>query len=141
MAPDYYRRLVYIAGDRSERMLADACRHGVFANHPGRYLIRVVDAVDPGRYLLDDLSLPRGCARPLRAVFLNYVLDCLPAAHLRIPPAAGQTTEVSKTSEVSRLCVRTCLARQVPLEEYTELTAADLLRRAAAAHGPIGRRS
>ena len=44
---DYYRRLIYVAGDRSERMLADACRHGVFANHPGHYLIRVVDAMDP----------------------------------------------------------------------------------------------
>ncbi len=50
---DYYRRLIYIAGDRSERMLADACRHGVFANHPGRYLIRVVDALEPARYMED----------------------------------------------------------------------------------------
>ncbi len=32
---DYYQRFAYVAGDRSERMLTDACRSGVFANHPG----------------------------------------------------------------------------------------------------------
>jgi thioredoxin-like negative regulator of GroEL len=130
---DYYRRLIYIAGDRSERMLADACRHGVFANHPGRYLIRVVDALEPGRYL-EDLVGPASRARPasgspegparqggptLRAVFLNYIIDCLPAAHLKIGNGA-----------VERLCARTCLARHVPLAEYTQLTAPDLLLRA-----------
>ena len=34
---DYYDRLTYVAADRSEGMLLDAARHGVFANHPGRY--------------------------------------------------------------------------------------------------------
>src|SRR5262249_36199741 len=42
---DYCDRLCYIAADRSERMLLDACRHGVFANHPGRYRLRVCDAL------------------------------------------------------------------------------------------------
>src|SRR5262249_26340938 len=30
---DYYGRLCYVAADRSEQMLRDTCRHGVFANH------------------------------------------------------------------------------------------------------------
>jgi len=116
---DYYKRLVYVAGDRSERMLADACRNGVFAGHAGHYLIRVVDALEPGKYLLGDPSLPRDCPRPFRAVFLNYLLDCLPAADLKI-----------EDGEVRQLCVRTCLARNVPLAEYSDFTPQDLARRA-----------
>src|SRR5262249_4375459 len=79
---DYYSRLCYIAGDCSEHMLGDACRNGVFANHPGRYLLRIVDACQPERYLKDELFLARSLPRPLWAVFLNYVLDCLPTAVL-----------------------------------------------------------
>jgi tetratricopeptide (TPR) repeat protein len=124
---DFYRRLSYIAADRSERMLADACRHGVFANHPGRYLVRVVDAQEPGRYL-DDLVGPASRAGifRLRAVFLNYLLDCLPAAHLKIQQAA----DGAASAEVLRLCVRTCLARHLPLGEFTRLTAEELSQRA-----------
>src|SRR5205809_118756 len=44
---DYYERLRYVAADRSEKMLLDACRHGTFFNHPGRYLLRVADALCP----------------------------------------------------------------------------------------------
>src|SRR5207253_2383033 len=42
---DYYDRLCYIAADRSARMLMDVCRHGVLAQHPGRYRLRLVDAM------------------------------------------------------------------------------------------------
>ena len=49
---DYYDRLTYVAADRSEQMLVDACRHGIFAHHPGRYLLRVADALEPGGILL-----------------------------------------------------------------------------------------
>ena len=45
---DYYERLYYIAADRSRQMLLDVCRHGVLADHPGRYLLRLVDAMQPG---------------------------------------------------------------------------------------------
>jgi tetratricopeptide (TPR) repeat protein len=119
-AKDFYRRLTYVAGDRSERMLADACRHGVFANHAGHYLIRVVDAMDPRSYLIGDPSIPG--EQPLRAVFLNYLLDCLPAADLKI-----------RDAEVSQLCVRTCLARNLYLAEYTRLSPQDLARQARSA--------
>src|SRR5689334_14516633 len=95
-AKDYYDRLTYIAADRSERMLRDVARHGVLANHPGRYRLRLVDALNPAP-LLGDLMFRGQPARPLRAVFLNYLLDCLPAAVLQIE---GET--------VRQLCVRTC---------------------------------
>ena len=44
---DYYDRLTYIAADRSERMLHDVLRHGVLSEHPGRYRVRQVDAMEP----------------------------------------------------------------------------------------------
>jgi tetratricopeptide (TPR) repeat protein len=137
---DYYRRLTYIAGDRSERMLADACRHGVFANHADRYQLRVVDALEPGRYLGSGDKGP-----VIRAIFLNYLLDCLPAAHVHFGDVGcvaggpdGQTGEATPsgppatrpTGPLRQLCVRTCLARNVDLAEYTHLTPQDIARRA-----------
>jgi hypothetical protein len=80
---DYYERLQYVAGDYAGRMLLDACRHGIFANHPGRYLLRPVNALDPEAGLRDD-PLLGSLERPFRAVFLNYLLDCLPATVLKI---------------------------------------------------------
>ena len=99
---DYYDRLNYIAADRSERMLQDVLRHGVLGEHPGRYRVRQLDAMRP-----EDLGTGR-----LRAVFLNYLLDCLPAAVLELDGDA-----------VRQLCVRTCVARNVRLADYTDLTA------------------
>src|SRR5437660_1761398 len=52
---NFYHRLCYIAADKSEQMLRDVCRHGVFANHPGRYLLRTVDAMEPDKELPFDL--------------------------------------------------------------------------------------
>ena len=48
---DFYDRLCYIAADRSERHAAGRCRHGVLAHHPGRYRLRLVDAMNPGEQL------------------------------------------------------------------------------------------
>src|SRR5207245_2623074 len=81
---DYYGRLHFIAADRSGRMLVDACRHGVFSNHAGRYLLRVLDALEPGHALATDLAVTTQRGRPIRAIFLNYLLDCLPAAVLEL---------------------------------------------------------
>jgi tetratricopeptide (TPR) repeat protein len=114
---DYYGRLCYVAGDRSPAMLTDAARHGIFANHPGRYLLRIVDALDPARHLLPDAAFAGHGPRPLRAVFLNYLLDCLPATVLEVDGDA-----------VRQLAVRTCLARGADLSEYTRLTAEELAR-------------
>ncbi len=121
---DYYDRLTYVAADRSERMLLDAARHGTFANHSGRYLLRVIDALDPGAAIRSDAALG-GDDSPFVAVFLNYLLDCLPAAILRTEqtPSAGEDGAVLR-----QLCVRTCLARGVNLREYTDYTPDDLAR-------------
>src|SRR5438132_8375119 len=75
---DWYGRLTYIAADRSERMLLDVCRHGVLSGHPGRYRLRLVDALEPGERLPHDVMFRGRQGQPLRAVFLNYLLDCLP---------------------------------------------------------------
>jgi hypothetical protein len=103
-------------------MLLDACRQGIFAHHPGRYALRVVDALQPERALAADLLLTRQPGRPLRAVFLNYLLDCLPAAVLEVGDDA-----------VRQLCVRTCLARGVHLAEHTDLSAEQLTQRIGSA--------
>src|SRR5207302_3594629 len=108
----------YIAADRSAPMLRDACRHGVLADHPGRYVLRQLDALNPAA-LLDDALLEGGPGRPLRAVFLNYLLDCLPAAVLEMD---GE--------RVRQLCVRTCVARNIKLADHTDLTAEALAQRA-----------
>ena len=123
---DYYDRLCYIAADRSRRMLFDVLRHGVLANHPGRYRIRQVDALEPEK-LLQDLMFrggkkphaERGEYRPLRAVFLNYLLDCLPAAVLELDG-----------TKVKQLCVRTCVARNIKLEHHTDMRVEALKQRA-----------
>jgi len=127
---DYYGRLCYIAGDHSKQMLLDAARHGVFANHPGHYLLREVDALDPAKYLRADLGLGGEQPRSVRAVFLNYVIDCLPPAVLEVD---GDT--------VKQLCVRTCIARNIKLEKHTDLTLAMLVERAKSAAQADGTRS
>jgi tetratricopeptide (TPR) repeat protein len=116
---DWYGRLTYIAADRSERMLRDVARHGVLAGHPGRYRLRLVDAMNPGERLPRDLMFQGQEGKPLRAVFLNYLLDCLPAAVLEF-----------EGDQVRQLCVRTCVARNVRLQDYTDLTAEALAQRA-----------
>jgi tetratricopeptide (TPR) repeat protein len=114
---NYYHRLCYVAGDYADRMLLDTCRHGVFANHPGRYVLRGVDALQP-ETLRESFGQGNDAPGPFRAVFLNYLLDCLPATVLRRSEA-----------EVQQLCVRTRLARGVPPGEHAGLDGDDLLRK------------
>jgi tetratricopeptide (TPR) repeat protein len=114
---DYYDRLCYVAGDYSEPMLRDAGRHGVFADHAGHYALRVVNALRADEALAGE-PLFQGCGgRPFRAVFLNYLLDCLPAAVLHVDG-----------DQVEQLYVRTCLARGAELRNYSELTLEELAR-------------
>src|SRR5262249_8094587 len=67
-----------------------------------------------------DVAFREYGGKPFRAVFLNYLLDCLPAAAL-------ECTD----DQVKQLCVRTCVARSVRLEEFTDLTVDQLKERAA----------
>ena len=117
---DYYDRLVYIAADKSERMLLDVLRHGVLGGHPGRYRVRLIDAMKPDETIRRDAFFVGAGDKPLRAVFLNYLLDCLPAAVLEFDG-----------DQVRQLCVRTCLARGVRLADHTDLTVEQLKVRAA----------
>ncbi len=117
---DYYQRCRFLAADGSARMIADVEELGVLAGHPGRYVLCRVDAARPEEDLAR-LTANRSAAKPrFRAVFLNYLLDSLPAAVLRIEPGG-----------VSQLCVRTCVGRGVELEDYTRLSREELARRAA----------
>src|SRR5262249_11307376 len=116
---DYYGRLTYVLGDHSQRMLLDVCRSGALAGHPGRYRLRVVDALRPDDRRPRDLLFRGHPGRPLRAVFLNYVLDCLPAASLQFD---GE--------QAKQLCVRICVARNIRLEDHTDLSAQALADRA-----------
>jgi tetratricopeptide (TPR) repeat protein len=127
---DYYDRLTYVAADYSERMLLDAVRRGTFQNHPGRYALRVIDALNPEAALRRDPLLRSADDRSLTAVFLNYVLDCLPATILCADPETGPrtTSTVPDSTRLRRLCVRTCLARGANLREYTDHSVEDLMR-------------
>jgi tetratricopeptide (TPR) repeat protein len=124
---DYYGRLCYVAADYSRRMLDDACRRGTFADHPGRYLLRVADALCPEQALAGCPVLGAPGRPPFRAVFLNYLLDCLPAAVLR-----------RDEDGLKQLCVRTCLARGAGPGEAG--LGVEELRRLAASADPRDRR-
>jgi hypothetical protein len=119
---DYYDRLCYVAADRSPRMLRDAGRHGVFLNHPGRYRLRVADALCPGLTLLADGDIGQQATRPFRAVFLNYVLDCLPPTVLK---AEGE--------ELRQLHVRTSLPPRAKWRAQIDASAEELRWLAASA--------
>ncbi len=103
-------------------MLLDACRRGIFADHAGRYALRVVDALDPERSLGRDPLFGGLADRPFRAVFLNYLLDCLPATVLQVEGGLRQ------------LCIRTCLSRGVDLKDYTSASIEELVHLAASPH-------
>ncbi len=117
----FYDRLCYVAADRSQRMLLDVLRHGVLGNHPGRYCVRNVDAMNPDAELPHDVRFRHIKGKPFRAVFLNYLLDCLPAAVLEIDE-----------DRVKQLCVRTCIARNVTLSAHTDMSLKQLQARAKA---------
>jgi tetratricopeptide (TPR) repeat protein len=113
---DYYARLCYVVGDASEELLRDIEAHGILAQHAGHYDLRLIDALQPEVALSE---VGTAAAGPLRAVFVNYLLDTLPATVLKT--GEPQTRE---------LRVRTCLARGVMLAEHTQLSMADLIRSA-----------
>lgn len=116
---NYYDRLCYVAADRSERMLTDLLRHGILNKHPGRYVVRQLDAMKPQETLQGDLLFQEVKGKPFRAVFLNYLLDCLPAAVLEF-----------KDERVRQLCVRTCVSRNIRLSDFTDLSIEQLRERA-----------
>ncbi|MBI3409195.1 MAG: tetratricopeptide repeat protein [Planctomycetes bacterium] len=125
---DFYDRFTYVAADRSERMLLDVLRHGVLAHHPGHYRVRMVDALEPQDRLPGDACFLNHSGKPFRAVFLNYLLDCLPAAVLEIDG-----------DSVKQLHVRTCVARNVKLDDFTDMSVDALKDRALSANAAAKR--
>jgi tetratricopeptide (TPR) repeat protein len=117
---DYYDRLLYVATDASPQMLKDLADHGVLDAHAGHVLIRQAEALNLPADLAGPLGEGGSDGAGFHAVFLNYVLDVLPAAVLR-----------SDGARLTRLCVRTSLNRQADLSDFTSLRPDQLLRRAA----------
>ena len=99
-ARDYHERLTYVIADHSGPMLEDARRSGVFPPHC-RVAFARADAVQQ-RFDSPDGDVPDHAA--FDAVFLNYLLDCLPATVLR---RSGDALE--------QLCVQTELPASNPL--------------------------
>src|SRR5262249_16808227 len=114
---DYYDRLCYVAADCSDQMLRDAERNDIFANHPDRYRLRVANALDPERTLLAAAPIRRQGPQPFRAVFLNYVLDCLPPAVVKLE---GET--------LRQLHVQTCVAPGTDWSEFLDVSEDELRR-------------
>lgn len=112
---DYYQRFCYIAADSSERMLSHLETHQVLGRHAGRYRLFLVDARRPSFDLNEGRT--ENLSGAVRAVFLNYVLDSLPAAVLKLDGEA-----------ISQLCLRTYLARGVDIRDHTTFSAEDLVR-------------
>jgi len=115
----YYERLHYVAADKSQPMLDDLARHGMLDAHAGRFQLCRVDAERIGLDLAPLVGQGGPADGGFCAVFLNYVLDGLPAAVLRLD---GQGA--------SQLCVRTSLARGIRLADFTPLTAEQVQERA-----------
>jgi hypothetical protein len=102
---DYYDRITLVLADSSRAMLDAIASGGLLAEHQGRFELLHSDPSRPGQADEDELH----------AVFLNYVLDSLPASILRRTEDA-----------VEQLCIRTCLARGIALADYTTLSLAQL---------------
>jgi tetratricopeptide (TPR) repeat protein len=97
---DYHERLIYVLADHSGPMLEDASKSGVFP--PGcRVVFARADAVQQLFETVEGV-LPAGAT--FDAIFLNYVLDCLPAMILR-----------RKEDGIERLCIQTELSPANPL--------------------------
>ena len=73
--------------------------------------------MEPGKDLPQDVLFRTVKGAPLRAVFLNYLLDFLPAAVLEIDG-----------DRVNELHVRTVLARNVRLADHTDYLPTPCLR-------------
>ncbi|HVC95269.1 MAG TPA: hypothetical protein VND64_16355 [Pirellulales bacterium] len=146
---DFYDRLCFVLADSSKQMLDDIERAGVLGPHRDRCRLLHADARDIARALAEVCadggsaakpavgsgvevgSLTTSATRvgPLSAVFLNYVLDSLPAAMLEFD---GDV--------VKELRVRTCLARNFNARNGLGLTPEAIAQRAAT-RAPDARRT
>jgi tetratricopeptide (TPR) repeat protein len=110
---DYYERMTLILADSSRAMLDAIAANGVLSEHEGHYELVHSDPFRPAHAAAGQDGL--------RAVFLNYVLDSLPASVVR-----------RAETGIEQLCVRICLDRDVALEDYTALSLAEVIKLAGA---------
>lgn len=113
---DYYDRLCFVLADSSHKMLADIDQARILGPHRDRCRFLHADA----RAIAPAIAAEQPDVGALSAVFLNYVLDSLPAAVLRF-----------EGSVVEELRVRTCLARGFNLRNCCGLTPKVIAQRAA----------
>jgi hypothetical protein len=111
-----YERVTLILADSSRAMLDAIQSSGVLAGHAGRYEL-----------VHSDPSRPAAAAGgQVHAVFLNYVLDSLPASVVRRAPSGDG---------LEQLCARTRVADGARLADYTSLSFDELVSLAESAAG------
>jgi hypothetical protein len=115
-----YDRMCYVATDQSDQMLTDIARKGILSGHPGRFRLAQLDATRVDNDLAQAIAKAKRQTQPFQAIFVNYLLDVLPATVLRV-----------QNGHVSEIYVRTCLARGVDLREHSHLCLEDICLRAA----------
>ncbi|MGE5693621.1 MAG: hypothetical protein ACM3YF_07575, partial [Candidatus Zixiibacteriota bacterium] len=115
---DYYERFCYVAADRSANMRKDLEQNGILSGHRGHYRLEEADALraEFGINLTSEIFSTNG--RIFRAIFFNYLLDCLPPAVLKF-----------EGGRMHQLFVQTRLARGVDLQVHTHLGPDELARR------------
>ena len=106
---NYYDRITLVLADSSSAMLEAIAATSLLAEHEGHY--ELVHSDQP----------PARSEEGLRAVFLNYVLDSLPASVVR-----------RTDTGIEHVCVRTCLAPDIALESYTSLSLTQVMELASA---------
>ncbi|MDZ7638102.1 MAG: hypothetical protein U5J83_07605 [Bryobacterales bacterium] len=108
---DFYTRLRFLVTDRSPATLRQWEERGVFRDHIERVETLVCDAASPEALL----------AKPVRAVFCNYLLDVLPSTVLKL----------ASDGEVLQLMVRTHLLRTGPATDGEHLSLDEIRAHAA----------
>lgn len=103
---DWYDRLTFYATDATPKMVADARDRGVFARHPGRVALGLLDARQPHRVRrLDNGALVDLQGKP-RLVLHTYLLCVLPANVFRLQPAPEAGGDPSWQVLVARTVLR-----------------------------------
>ncbi len=119
---DWYDRLTFYATDATPKMVADARDRAVFARHPGRVVLGLLDARQPQRLRrLDDGALVDLHGKP-RLVLHTYLLRVLPANVFRLQPS----TEVGGEPMWHVLVARTVLRHPDALARFDVRTIAEI---------------
>ncbi|HVC92191.1 MAG TPA: SAM-dependent methyltransferase [Pirellulales bacterium] len=119
-AKDFYERLCFVLADYSDSMLADIDKARILGPHRDRCRLVRADARDMARTFSAGGSASRLEMGPFDAIFLNYMLDSLPAAVLEFDDPV-----------IKELRVRTCLARNFNARNGLGLTPEAIAQKAS----------